>query len=232
MAAMIPSQCDRQLDDQGFAIVESVLSLNECQAIDAALDPLAHDSAGSRTLLQQPWCMAVAHRLRRDSRISRLLPQDFIAVQCTYFEKALERNWLVPLHQDLSIPVNTRVDHPALTGWSEKEGCCYVQPPVALLEQLLIVRLHLDSCDAADGPLRVVPGSHRSGRLEASAAQDERRRRGEQICCVELGGGLLMRPLLLHASSKATGFSKRRVLHFVFGPLRLPYGLQWFSLAR
>lgn len=44
-------------------------------------------------------------------------------------------------------------------------------------------------------------------------------------------GVLLMRPLALHASSKATGSSRRRVLHFVYGPLALPYGLRWPSIA-
>jgi hypothetical protein len=38
---------------------------------------------------------------------------------------------------------------------------------------------------------------------------------------------LVMRPLVLHASSKATGTSKRRVLHILFGPPELPYGLEW-----
>ena len=38
---------------------------------------------------------------------------------------------------------------------------------------------------------------------------------------------MLMRLLLLHASSKATGASRRRVLHFLFGPPRLPLGLAW-----
>jgi hypothetical protein len=37
----------------------------------------------------------------------------------------------------------------------------------------------------------------------------------------------LMRPLALHASSKANGASRRRVLHFVFGPPTLPFGLAW-----
>jgi hypothetical protein len=38
---------------------------------------------------------------------------------------------------------------------------------------------------------------------------------------------MAMRPLLLHASSKATGSSRRRVLHFLFGPPALPFGLEW-----
>jgi hypothetical protein len=42
---------------------------------------------------------------------------------------------------------------------------------------------------------------------------------------------MLMRPLLLHASSRASGASRRRVLHFVFGPRELPFGLAW-ALAR
>ena len=39
--------------------------------------------------------------------------------------------------------------------------------------------------------------------------------------------GRAMRPLLLHASSKALVPSFRRVLHFVFGPPALPKGLRW-----
>ena len=38
---------------------------------------------------------------------------------------------------------------------------------------------------------------------------------------------MILRPLLLHASSKATGGSRRRVLHFLFGPRELPCGLAW-----
>jgi hypothetical protein len=36
-----------------------------------------------------------------------------------------------------------------------------------------------------------------------------------------------MKPLLLHASSKATVPNRRRVLHFLFGPKALPLGLSW-----
>jgi hypothetical protein len=44
---------------------------------------------------------------------------------------------------------------------------------------------------------------------------------------VSRGGALVMKPLLLHASSKATRTMPRRVLHFVFGPPELPLGLEW-----
>jgi hypothetical protein len=58
----------------------------------------------------------------------------------------------------------------------------------------------------------------------AVSAEEER---GEVVLLVPQGGALVMKPLLLHASPKATGATPRRVLHFVFGPLKLPLGLEW-----
>ena len=220
-----------QLDSHGFAMIPSVLSDSECDRILSSLGGLDAASAGSRCLLQYGWCQALAAQLRAHSGIATLLPADDVAVQCTYFEKSLSRNWLVPIHQDLSIPVAARVDHPALRGWSEKEGSLYVQPPAELLERLVAIRLHLDPCSDADGPLQFIPGSHRHGRIDAAEAAQWRRDHGLVSCTQARGDALAMRPLTLHASSKASGASLRRVLHFVFGPPALPYGLAWHTSA-
>ena len=61
-------------------------------------------------------------------------------------------------------------DAPGLRGWSQKEGALFVQAPVELLAQLVAVRVHLDACGADDGPLRVLPGSHRLGLVAPEAA--------------------------------------------------------------
>jgi len=89
------------------------------------------------------------------------------------------------------------------------------------------VRLHLDDCGVENGPLRVVPGSHCVGRLSDAEARALRDRDGEVECLVPKGGALILRPLLLHSSSKATAPSHRRVLHFLFGPAKAPFGLEW-----
>jgi ectoine hydroxylase-related dioxygenase (phytanoyl-CoA dioxygenase family) len=218
-----------ELDRDGAAIVPGVLSSNECGAVTQALQTLPRSGAGSRSLLTQPGCIALARRLH--DALAAHLPRDHVAVQCTYFEKSTALNWLVTLHQDLSIPVSTRTDAPGWSGWSEKEGQLFAQPPVGVLEQSIAVRLHLDVCGSDDGPLRVVPGSHRFGRLGDDEAIRLRADAGEVVCTAEPGDALLLRPLLLHASSKATGRSPRRVLHFVFGPPTLPDGLAWAHVA-
>ena len=91
----------------------------------------------------------------------------------------------------------------------------------------MAVRVHIDPCGDTDGPLQFVPRTHTRGRIDAAQASRLKREGPLVTCRVERGGVLLMRPLTLHASSKATGTSRRRVLHFVFGPPTLPYGLEW-----
>lgn len=213
-------------DQDGFALIPELLSAQRCAQLAAQVALAAPGMGGTRCLLPEAWCAALAAELLRHPALAGIIPPASVAVQCTYFEKSAERNWLVPIHQDLSIPVAARVEAAPLRGWSEKEGALFVQAPPAVLERLVAVRLHLDDCGPDDGPLRVVPRTHRRGVIsneDAIAARAE----GETTCVLATGGALALRPLLLHASSKGRGSSRRRVLHMVFGPKDLPYGLRW-----
>ncbi|MFL6708283.1 MAG: phytanoyl-CoA dioxygenase family protein [Massilia sp.] len=216
-----------RFQQDGYAVIAQLLTASECATISAALAGTADPSIGSRNLLDLPWCKALAHTLGSHPAIASHLPQEARAVQCTYFEKSQDQNWLVPIHQDLSIPVQERIAHERLSGWSVKEGGMFVHAPEAVLAELVAVRLHIDDCGIDDGPLKVVPGSHLAGKLSNASALAKRDQLGEHACPVVQGGALLLRPLLLHASSKASGSSRRRVLHFVFGPKELPFGLRW-----
>lgn len=217
-------------EESGYATTTAVLSPRTCEAVSRRIRT-SSISGGTRDLLAKPWCIAMVQRLRSHSEISALLPSGHVAVQCTYFEKSASRNWAVSPHQDLSIPVASRVEQAGLSGWSRKEGSLFVQPPTELLQQLVAVRVHLEACTERDGPLKVIPGSHRHGRLHDQDVLSARRARAEVTCSVGVGEALVMRPLLVHASSKATGSSRRRVLHFVFGPCSPGYGLQWQHAA-
>ena len=219
----------RRFDEDGFAIVPGLLSHEDLAHVDAALAPRA--GAGSRELLREDWCAALARRLHGDARLAAALPRSHRPVQCTAFEKSAACNWLVAVHQDVAIPVSERVEHPGCGGWSNKDGTWFVQPPDDVRALLVAIRVHVDDCGVDDGPLNVVAGSHRAGRLTDDEAIALRDARGTVACPVSRGGAMLMRPLLLHASSKARGSSRRRVLQFLFGPPQLPCGLAW-ALAR
>ncbi len=212
-----------QFNADGFVCIKNVLTRTQCDALGELAQPLP--GAGERSMLGAPWCADMARLLRE--HLPEFIPTDHVAVQCTLFEKTAHKNWLVAVHQDLSIPVARRIDHPWLGGWSEKEGTIFVQPPSRVLAQLVCVRLHLDDCLEADGPLRLVPGTHQRGRIDQATAVELRKSLGETVCVAHAGDALIMRPLALHSSSRNTGTSRRRVLHFVFGPPTLPLGLAW-----
>lgn len=232
MEDVAANQLVSNLADKGFAITPVLISHEECELLAKRCGEVAQGLAGSRNLLEQPWCRELANRLQLTPTISAALPDGAIPVQCIFFDKNPERNWLVPFHQDLSIPVEEESSHSELTGWSRKEGVLYVQPPACLLGEMLAVRLQLDESEPDDGLLRVIPESHKHGRLKVEKVLELRTEFGETVCDVPRGASLLMRPLLLHASSKSTGLRPRRVLHFLFGPRQLPFGLSWPREAR
>jgi ectoine hydroxylase-related dioxygenase (phytanoyl-CoA dioxygenase family) len=219
-----------QFHEQGYVVFDDAVSVEELGEAIRSIDCIADIRAGTRRLVELPWCRSLARRLAGEAPLTRILPIDARFVQCTLFVKSDANNWLVSLHQDLSIPVAERIDCPECHGWSEKEGELFVQPPTSVLEDVVAIRLHLDECDERNGALRVVPGSHRFGRLRTSESHRVRDARGENSVRVRRGGAMVMKPLLLHASSKATTHGIRRVLHFVFGPARLPGKLAWPSL--
>ena len=224
-APVVESTREFDLGADGVAFVRGALPPEACDRIARHVDA-GPPGAGTRCLLAAPWCADLAAQLMRHPRVREALPAKAVAVQCTLFEKSAARNWLVPIHQDLSIPVAHRVDHPALTGWSLKEGGLFVQPPDDVLAQLLAVRVHVDACGEDAGPLKVVPGSHRHGRVPPDVAALAGRRSAVAVPA-RRGDALLMRPLVLHASSRSSGTSRRRVLHILFGPRGLPLGLPW-----
>jgi len=147
-------------------------------------------------------------------------------VKLTIFDKSPTANWVVPWHQDVTIAVRERREAEGFGPWSEKEGVPHVQPPAEILKQMVAIRVHLDDTPASNGALRVVPGSHRHGKLDdsARALRDEL---GERVCEVQAGDAHAMSPLLLRASSKAERPTRRRVIHLEFASVELPGGLDW-----
>ena len=225
-----PTSLAEQWSTQGFVSLPQILAPAELESLSLPL--LAQGAqGGSRNLLQERWCAQLAQQLRQHPRMAPLIGAQSVAVQCTYFEKSADRNWLVALHQDLSIPVAEQVPAAGLHGWSQKQDCWFVQAPAVLLSQLVAVRLHFDDCSSDDGPLRVVPGSHQQAILSPEQALQWRSRQSEEVCTAHCGDVLVLRPLLLHASSKGRGHSRRRVLHFLYGPSEPGYGLRWACIA-
>lgn len=111
--------------------------------------------------------------------------------------------------------------------WTIKAGVVHVQPPISVLENMLAIRIHLDDCDDRNGVLRVLPGTHKLGRLSADQITAAQAEITSVNATVKTGGAVLMKPLLLHSSSLGSDPSHRRVIHIEFASAGLPGGLSW-----
>ena len=116
---------------------------------------------------------------------------------------------------------------PGFGPWSVKAGVPHVAPPTALLEAMFTLRLHLDDCGPENGPLKIIPGSHRLGRVPVAEVAKLAASSEARICSVEAGDIVAMRALTLHASDQAAQPGHRRVLHVDFTTAALPAPLEW-----
>jgi ectoine hydroxylase-related dioxygenase (phytanoyl-CoA dioxygenase family) len=148
-------------------------------------------------------------------------------VRTILFNKTPNTNWYVTWHQDKTVSVSEKFDDLEWKNWSVKEGVLHVQPPLAVLENMVTIRIHIDDTNRNNGCLKVISGSHRKGLLSQDQITEIVARDNVVYCEARAGDALIMRPHLLHASNKSTDPSHRRILHLEFGDWVLPAGSIW-----
>ncbi|HEX6987142.1 MAG TPA: phytanoyl-CoA dioxygenase family protein [Planctomycetaceae bacterium] len=221
--------------ERGFAVVPNVLAADEIDRLRAAIAAVPESDAvrqkrgvyGVRNLLDvSPEVRELAARPEIRRFVTPVLGESAFATRAVFFDKIPGANWALGWHQDSVIAVAERREVPGFVAWGLEAGVWQVQPPPEILAAMVAVRVHLDDCGPDNGPLRVLPGSHRHGWVEDQLA-DWKRKVPEAVCTVPAGGVVTMCPLLLHASSKAISPGHRRVIHIEFASQDLPSGLEW-----
>lgn len=215
---------------EGWFVTQPVLRAAEVDLLLSAITPYAaamNSRGGARNLFELPEIRSLACTSTVRDVAEAILGPRCMAVKATLFDKTPAANWKVVWHQDVTIAVRERVEAAGYGPWSEKDGTLHVQPPAHVLQEMVAIRVHLDDCGADNGPVRVIPRSHRDGRLTAGQIDTWRSREDSNDCLVERGGILVFRPLLLHASSQSTAPRHRRVVHFEFAARPLSDGLHW-----
>ena len=228
MSSVVQNRPDlsQKVEQEGFAIVASCLNEEVIQGLAAHL---GEGSYAKRNLLALPIVRDVATSAAVRNLAEAVLGKHCFAVKGTFFNKTQESNWKVAWHQDLTIMVRERREAVGFGPWTIKEGIVHVQPTADILRRILAIRLHLDESGPDNGPLRVIPGSHKSVNRLSSEQVSSYPKEGSVVCTVSRAGALLMRPLLIHASSACVTPKPRRVIHLEYSADELPGGLEWFD---
>jgi len=156
-----------------------------------------------------------------------ILDEEPQLVRAIFFDKNPEKNWLVSWHQDKTVSVNKKHHIDGWGPWSLKDNTHHVQPSESVLNNMVTFRIHLDDSNADNGCLKVIPNSHTSGVLTQLEINNLVKSAIFVECEANAGDMLIMRPLILHASSKAKLPKHRRVIHLEFSGYELPDGLSW-----
>ena len=213
----------RWIAEDGYTVAPPCLDLQALCELCAVLDT---SHAGERNLLEIPIIRQTARSDAIRDLAEAVLGSGCFAVRGILFNKTDGTNWKVTWHQDCVISVADRTEIPGWGPWSIKAGVNHVRPSSEIVSRMLAIRIHLDECGAENGPLRVIPGSHKHGFLSDRQIQDWPKTEAV-TCTANRGDAILMRPLLLHSSPPATVPSSRRVIHLEFAAEELPNGAEW-----
>lgn len=220
-----------EVGQNGHAIIDQVIRDEQVHELRGLLSEVIPDDrrAGTRTLLSVQQVRELAMSDTVLGIMQQILGDSAKPVRAILFDKQPGANWNLAYHQDRAIAVKERKNTEGFIGWSIKEGVPHVLPPASVLEQMLTIRLHLDDCPPENAPLRVSPGSHKFGLIEQCDIPEIVAAEGEVSCTCRAGDALLMRPLLLHASSASESPTHRRVVHIEYSGTELPDGLEWYE---
>jgi len=224
-----------EIQELGFSVIDHVFTEQEVEAILSAIKIAdstketfrkSEDLFAIRRFLKEvPDTVDLIFNYKVKAIVKELFGKDYFLVKSIYFDKPETSNWFVPYHQDLTISVDHNAKIHGYGPYTRKHEQFAVQPPLHILEGNFTIRIHLDDTNERNGALKVITNSHSKGiyRPETIDWSIE----NEVSCNVNRGSLMIMKPLLLHSSSRTSNHKKRRVIHLEFSNQHLPKELHW-----
>ena len=215
------------LPEAGFAKAPFRLDTAAMAQVAALFDALPADQPGPRI---NPRALRTLPALRLvQEAATTLLGPDARPVRALLFDERDGANWALGWHQDRTIEVAERVEVEGFGAFTVKQGRLHVAPPIAVVERMLTVRVHVDAVDADNGVLLVAPGSHRCGFIAEDAVASTVDACGEAACPAAAGEVWFYAAPILHRSARSVAPRRRRVLQLDYAYDPLPGGLRWFA---
>ena len=208
----------RESFESGFRFIRPCLTSTRYAWWLRARSGIVRTRAGARHVLTVPEVRVLANQPALLAVARRYVGSSAFPFRATLFDKSAASNWLVSWHQDTALPIRTRVNVAEWGPWSVKGGVLHSIAPAAALRKVVALRVHLDDSTRENGPLRVLPGTDAAGVLTHEQIEQLANTVDAVDCVVASGGVVAMRPLVVHASSKAQNGQARRVLHIEYSP--------------
>ena len=219
------SETDKStFEAEGRVWFRGLLSDHELAAFDAAS---ANDGRPGARVPEQASFNTTLRGNRPLAAALKGLCGNAVPVRYVFFNKTGAINWGVPWHQDRVIAVREKQNVQGFTNWSRKSEIWHCEPPHALLDHMLFVRIHLDDNTPDNGAMEIALGSHAFGVIAAQDAERLAQTCRKEICTAARGDVLVLKMLTLHRSLPSRTELPRRVFRVDFSAARLPKPLAW-----
>jgi hypothetical protein len=232
-----------ELERDGFVLLRGVFTQAEVEAMRSTLearlaaenDPAIRGDEGAVYAARNvhvlwPEVASVWKTPPLAAVLRAALGREMGLVRVLYFDKPPGQSWALPWHKDLTVAVrDNRLPSAHFRRPTAKAGVPHVEASEQVLQGMLTARIHLDEVTDENGPLKVIPGSHRTGKQMVPDGALIR------TLHAEAGDVLLIRPLVAHCSNRAHQDTTRhrRILHLEFASQpNLPDGYQWHDFVR
>ncbi len=214
----------------GIEIKESLITYNLIHAVIAEVEE-SEEALPKHGIRNAEKKFTSIKGLLSDSRLlneaRHILGKEPQVVRVIFFDKTPDKNWFVTWHQDKTVTLSIRKEIEGWGPWTLKDKTHHVQPSLDVLNQMLTFRVHLDPSGTENGCLKVIPCSHEKGFLKQNEIDEIVNNTEPVFCEVNSGDAVIMRPHILHSSSKSILPEHRRVVHVEFSGYELPNGINW-----
>ncbi|MGB1037165.1 MAG: WYL domain-containing protein [Bacteroidia bacterium] len=221
----------KKLQHKGYAVLNNVYSLRDLRKLKRALDKAPQlqgnkNKISERALLNKHPDLLDSLMNKSLQTVIKTIDKNAFITKAIYFNKSSSLNWYVTWHQDRTINVTKKVTVDEYSGWTTKDKIVSVCPPQEILKKSFTIRIHLDEVNNKNGGLQVIPGSHKKIHSDEEKTVITENTDATDVD-VNAGGIMLMKPLILHKSSKTKNQKQRRTIHIEFCSARLAKELEW-----
>ncbi len=219
-----------RFDRDGAQRVRKALSKPELSILRELALKYNDMGAGQRIARDRLLSKFLSNGSAMDKIAKSILGSDVRPVRAILFDKHPKSNWALGWHQDRTIAVRHKINVFGFGPWTKKHGINHVEPPFRYISRMITLRAHLDRCSNDNGPLLIIAGSHRLGRLPITKIPSVAQQGSKFVCLADEGDIWIIASSIIHASDAAEKPKHRRVLHVDYSVDHLPRGLEWYGI--
>lgn len=137
---------------------------------------------------------------------------DSTPLRAVGFHKSKLSNWSLPWHQDRVVAMRERIDDPALTNWSRKNGVWHCEASENTLRQISFLYIAFDHIHENSGGIELAEGTHLQGKIRSQNIELALDKTNTVSPIMFPGECLLVSALTLHRSGLNNSINSRRSL--------------------